>query len=35
MIQGTRVTTESWHEVLEDFVDDENLIVRRKNRSSR
>ena len=35
MIRDARVTTELWHEFLEDFVDDAELVARIKAKSPR
>lgn len=35
MIRGACVTTERWHQFLDDFADDEDLIARLKDRSPR
>ena len=35
MIRGARVTTQSWHEFLDDFVDDKELVARLKDQSPR
>jgi len=35
MIRDARMTTELWHEFLEDFVDDAELVARIKARSPR
>jgi len=35
MIQAARITTKTWHEFLEDFVDDAELVDRSKAKSPR
>ena len=35
MLRDARVTTETWHAFLDDFVDDEDLVVRIKAQSPR
>ena len=35
MIKEARLTTESWHRFLDDFVDDEDLVARFKDQSPR
>jgi hypothetical protein len=35
MIREARATTESWHQFLDEFVDDEDLLARLKDRSPR
>mgnify|MGYP001627960444 CR=1 FL=1 len=35
MLRDARVTTETWHAFLDDFVDDENLVARIKAQSPR
>ena len=35
MIRDARVTTENWHQFLDDFVADENLVARLKDQSPR
>ncbi|UWR53672.1 hypothetical protein K4F84_03390 [Phaeobacter inhibens] len=35
MIRAARVTTKTWHEFLEDFVDDAEIVARIKARSTR
>ena len=35
MIRDARITTETWHEFLEDFVDDAELVARIKAKSPR
>ena len=35
MIRDARITTETWHEFLEDFVDDTELVTRIKAKSPR
>ena len=35
MIRDARITTKTWHEFLEDFVDDAELVARIKAKSPR
>lgn len=35
MLRAARITTETWHDFLDDFVDDENLVARIKAQSPR
>ena len=35
MLRDARVSTETWHEFLDDFVDDEDLVARIKAQSPR
>ena len=35
MIRAARITTKTWHEFLDDFVDDTNLVLRIKAKSPR
>lgn len=35
MIRAARITTKTWHEFIDDFVDDTNLVLRIKAKSPR
>ena len=35
MLRAARITTETWHDFLDDFVDEENLVARIKAQSPR
>jgi len=35
MIRAARITTKTWHEFLDDFVSDANLVERLKAKSTR